>query len=384
LEKNLYALVNKNYPGAQINIGAQQNIFEKIFDASEDQLIAEVSLMKDKEVPPIDRMTDLVGEMREKWPGAGISMPSLEDKIHLRIDPDRLLLYDVEPMNLYNNLKASLNQYNIGELRASYELLPIVLSDREKKISDIVGSGSVRNSAGEAIPVRDLVSVQRVHDYKTIKGGMNGEYVPVSLNITTNKPSAVTSEIRKILTTDPDLTVSFSGSLITGKKLFKELSIILVVALLLLYFILAAQFESLTQPIIVLLEIPIDIAGALFLIKLWGGSINIMTMIGLIVMSGVIINDSILKVDTINNLRAEGMALKEAIYTAGSRRLKPIIMVALASIISTLPILFSEGIGSELQRPMALALIGGMSLGTFVSLFFIPLAYWYIYKKGNE
>jgi multidrug efflux pump subunit AcrB len=384
LEKTLYELVSNNYPGAQINIGAQQNIFEKIFDASEDQLIAEVSLMKEKEVPPIDRMTDLVGGMREKYPEAGISMPPLEDKIHLKIDPDRLLLYDVEPMNLYNNLKASLNQYNIGELRASYELLPIVLSDREKKISDIIGSGSVRNSVGESIPVRDIVSVQRVHDYKTIKGGMNGEYVPVSLNITTNKPSVVTTEIRKMITADPDLTVNFSGSLITGQKLFKELSIILVVALLLLYFILAAQFESLTQPLIVLLEIPIDIAGALFLIKLWGGSINIMTMIGLIVMSGVIINDSILKVDTINNLRAEGMALKEAIYTAGSRRLKPIIMVALASIISTLPILFSEGIGSELQRPMALALIGGMSLGTFVSLFFIPLAYWYIYRKGEE
>jgi multidrug efflux pump subunit AcrB len=73
----------------------------------------------------------------------------------------------------------------------------------------------------------------------------------------------------------------------------------------------------------------------------------------------------------------------EAIYTGGSRRLKPIIMVALASLASTFPILLSQGIGSELQRPMALALIGGMSLGTVVSLFFVPLAYWYIYK-GRE
>ena len=114
---------------------------------------------------------------------------------------------------------------------------------------------------------------------------------------------------------DPNLSASFSGTLISGQRLFQELGIILVVALLLLYFILAAQFESLTQPLIVLLEIPIDIAGALLLVKLWGGTINIITMIGLIVMSGVIINDSILKVDTINNLRAEGMGLKKAIYT---------------------------------------------------------------------
>jgi multidrug efflux pump subunit AcrB len=101
-------------------------------------------------------------------------------------------------------------------------------------------------------------------------------------------------------------------------------------------------------------------------------------------MSGVIINDSILKVDTINNLRSEGMALKQAIHTAGSRRLKPILMVAMASLVSTIPMLFSSGIGSELQRPMALSLIGGMSLGTVVSLFFIPLAYWYIYWKSEK
>ena len=228
------------------------------------------------------------------------------------------------------------------------------------------------------------MGIQRVHDYKTIKGGMNGEYVPLNMDLQTSRPSEVTAEIRNLITSDQDLSVDFSGSLITGQRLFRQLIVILIVALLLLYFILAAQFESLTQPLIVLLEIPIDVAGALLLVKLWGGTINIMTMIGLIVMSGVIINDSILKVDTINNLRAEGMGLKEAIYTGGSRRLKPIIMVAMASLISTAPILFSHGIGSELQRPMALSLIGGMSLGTVVSLFFIPLAYWYIYKGTGQ
>lgn len=382
--KNCYSFIKDKYPGALINIGAQQNIFEKIFDASAEPLIAEVSLMKEKEVPPVDRMTSIIEEMRKRWPDAGISMPQLEDKIHLRIDPGRLLLYDVEPGTLYNTLKSSLNQYNIGELRSSNELLPIVLSDREKQISEIISAGSVLNTRGTSVPVKEIVSVKREHDYKSIMGGINGEYVPVNMNITTNRPAAVTSSIRNLVTADPSLTVNFSGTLITGQQLFKELSIILVVALLLLYFILAAQFESLTQPLIVLLEIPIDIAGALLLVKLWGGTINIITMIGLIVMSGVIINDSILKVDTINNLRAEGMGLKEAIYTGGSRRLKPIIMVAMASLFSTAPILFSQGMGSELQRPMALALIGGMSLGTVVSLFFIPLAYWYIYRRKES
>jgi multidrug efflux pump subunit AcrB len=384
IEKKSYEYISKNYPGALINITAQQNIFEKIFSATESPLVAEVSLMKEKEVPPVDKMMGIVSTLQKNYPDAGISSPPLEDKILLRLDPDRMLLYDVEPISVYNTLKTSLNQNNIGELRASYELLPIVLSDREKQINEIITSGFIRNKTGTEIPVNELVNVQRVHDYKTIKGGMHSEFVPVNMNISTNKPEVVTTNIRNLLSTDPNIDVKFSGSLITGQKLFRELAVILVVALLLLYFILAAQFESLTQPMIVLLEIPIDIAGALLLVKLWGGTINLMTMIGLIVMSGVIINDSILKVDTINNLRREGMALKEAIYTAGSRRLKPILMVAMASLVSTIPLLFSSGMGSELQRPMALALIGGMSLGTVVSLFFIPLAYWFIYRNSEK
>jgi multidrug efflux pump subunit AcrB len=375
--------IRSKYSGALVDIEAQQNIFEKIFSASETPLIAQVSRLKEKEVPPVEQMTGIIEKMQERYPDAGISPPRLEDKILLKLVPGNLLLYDLDPATVYNGLKTSLNQNNIGDLRASYELLPIVLSGREKKISEIINTGSLINRSGEAVPITSVVEVRRVHDYKSIRGGANGEYVPVNMSVSTNKPAALTSEIRDMLQTDPDIGVQFSGSLITGQKLFKELTIILIVALLLLYFILSAQFESLTQPLIVLLEIPIDIAGALLLVHLLGGTINIMTMIGLIVMSGVIINDSILKVDTINNLRAEGLTLKEAIYTGGSRRLKPIIMVAMASIISTMPILFSQGIGSELQRPMALALIGGMSLGTVVSLFFIPLAYWFIYRKAG-
>jgi len=380
IEKNAYEFISNNYPGATIDVKPQQNIFEKIFSASESPLIVEVSLIKEKKVPPVDQMTGIVDKLQENWPDAGITPPSLEDKILLRLDADKMLLYEIDPMTLYNTLKTSLNKNNIGELRASYELLPIVLSGKEKQISDIISSEYVLSKTNISVPVSEVVKVQRVHDYKTIKGGMHSEYVPLNMNIETNTPARVTGEIRALVTEDPALDVRFSGGLISGQRLFKELTIVLIVALLLLYFILAAQFESLVQPLIVLLEIPIDIAGALLLVKLWGGTINIMTMIGLIVMSGVIINDSILKVDTINNLRRDGMGLKEAIYSGGSRRLKPIVMVAMASLVSTAPILFSSGIGSELQRPMALALIGGMSLGTIVSLFFIPLAYWYIYR----
>jgi multidrug efflux pump subunit AcrB len=156
--------------------------------------------------------------------------------------------------------------------------------------------------------------------------------------------------------------------------------LVALISLLLLYFILAAQFESLLQPLIVMLEIPLNLVGVFFALYLAGAGINIMSMIGIVVMAGIVINDSILKIDTINHLRADGMALMEAIHTGGTRRLKSIVMTSLTTILALTPVLISPDIGSELQQPLALAIIGGMAMGTVVSLYFIPLVYWYFYR----
>jgi multidrug efflux pump subunit AcrB len=155
----------------------------------------------------------------------------------------------------------------------------------------------------------------------------------------------------------------------------------MLISLLLLYFILASQFESLKLPVIVLLEVPIDIFGALLFLKLFGGSINLMSLIGMVVMSGIIINDSILKVDTINQLQRSGMPLMKALVVGGQRRLKPILMTSLTTILALLPFMFIHGMGSDMQKPLALAVMGGMIIGTAVSLYFVPMCYYYLMKQ---
>jgi multidrug efflux pump subunit AcrB len=204
------------------------------------------------------------------------------------------------------------------------------------------------------------------------------------MDVETRSPDRLTDEIRSVVEQGNDLNVRFSGSLISGQEIFREMIFVILISILLLYFILASQFESLSLPLVVMLEIPIDIAGALLLLKIFGGTINLMSMIGIIVMSGIIINDSILKIDTINHLRQSGMSLKEAIYEGGARRLKPIIMTSLTTILAMLPFMFGTDVGSELQKPLALTVIGGMTLGTVVSLYFIPLAYWYLYRRSAD
>ena len=163
-----------------------------------------------------------------------------------------------------------------------------------------------------------------------------------------------------------------------------ELIIVLGISILLMYFILAAQFESFLQPLIVLVEIPVDIAFALLLLWGLGHTLNLMSAIGLIVTCGIVINDSILKLDAINELRKEGMPLIKAVHEAGRRRLRAIIMTSLTTILAMVPLLFSFDMGSELQKPLSIAMIGAMGIGTPVSLFVVPLFYWMIYRKKQK
>ena len=166
----------------------------------------------------------------------------------------------------------------------------------------------------------------------------------------------------------------------------------LSVALALLYFILAAQFESFIQPMMILVEMVIDVFFVIGVLWLLGESVNVMSMIGIVVMSGIIINDSILKIDTINRLRRKAagrpqtagngnVPLLRAIMTAGHNRLKPIVMTSLTTILAILPFLGRGDMGSALQYPLSLTLIVGMTIGTWVSLFFIPLVYYLIYRR---
>jgi multidrug efflux pump subunit AcrB len=214
-------------------------------------------------------------------------------------------------------------------------------------------------------------------------GSAQGAYVPISIfSVPKGDAQGFMGRVTQELKQKYDVDTTFGGSWFGSRKLIQELLIVLLISLSLLYFILAAQFESLRQPLILLLEVPIDIAGALFMLWIFGGTINIMSMIGIIVMSGIVVNDSILKIDTINRLRREGMPMLAAIKEGGHRRLKPIIMTSITTILALVPVIWGSGMGSELQKPLALTVIGGMVLGTVVSLYFIPLCYYYLCKKS--
>ncbi|MEM6805613.1 MAG: efflux RND transporter permease subunit, partial [Bacteroidota bacterium] len=302
----------------------------------------------------------------------------------VQADLEKLALYQIPVHRLYKELQTAFRASEIGKLQNQHKEIPVVLVGNASDTQSTLAKIKVANKEGILFPVSSLVNVSQHLDYQTLYGGKNGSFVPLALEVNREELPNYLNTFKSLNSKYRNLHIEFGGALFAGHEQVKELMWIMLVALLMLYFILAAQFESLVQPLIILIEIPIDLCASLIFLYLGGASLNIMAMIGMIVMSGIIINDSILKIDTINRLRKEGLDLKLAIQEAGKRRLTPIIMTSLTTILAVLPFLFGEGIGTDLQKPLALALIGGMGVGTIVSIYFIPLAYNYLYKSSSK
>lgn len=209
----------------------------------------------------------------------------------------------------------------------------------------------------------------------------NGIYQSVELPEVADEPAV--QEFFRNLAHQFGLSAEFSGQWFEDRENLGQLIFILVVSVVLVYFILTAEFESFSQPLLVMFSLPLGLAGSLILLWLSGGSINIMSGIGLVVVLGILDNDAILKIDRINRLR-QHLPLKQAIEQAGLDRLKPIVMNTCTNVLAVTPIIFSAGLGADLQRPVAITTIGGLIAATFTALYFIPLMYAWLYGKKTS
>lgn len=387
LQGHLAEWTKANYPQAVITFSPPENIFEKIFDTSEADVVAQLYPVKRDHIPDAAAIRHIEQRLKSATEVEAEGIP-FEQQFTVAIDKEKLLLYDVDYNEVYRTLRTAFRENRIATLRSYQQYLPISLAGKQQTVEEVLRETLVQTvpATGRAsmfIPLQALVSISRGEDVKTIVAGKNGEYVPINY-YDVKDPEALIKKADEAIRSDASWEAVFGGSFFSNQQMLGELVVILLVSMLLMYFILSSQFESFLQPLIVLAEIPIDIGFALVLLWLTGHTLNLMSAIGLIVTSGIIINDSILKLDMINELRKQGMPLMEAIHTAGVKRLRAIIMTSLTTIFAMVPLLFSFDLGSELQKPLALAMIGTMIIGVLVSLFIIPLIYWVIYRKADH
>ncbi|MDR3340957.1 MAG: efflux RND transporter permease subunit [Candidatus Symbiothrix sp.] len=387
IKKTVEAYFSKRYPKAIISFAPVTTIFEKIFTTGDPDLTVEYYTRNRTDMPEAPTIRKLENDLI-RITGAELLGISFQKQLNLHIDREKLLLYKVSYDEVYKALKTGFSENSFSVLRSYQQYLPIVLGNAEQSVRDVIDNTLVNSTAGPdeqtvQIPLAFLVSVTPSEDLKTIVSGKKGEYIPMEFPHTDNAEKIVRI-VRQHANENKDWDVDFSGNFFSNKKMINELIVIMLISILLMYFILAAQFESFVQPLLVLLEIPIDVTASIALLIALGHGLNLMSAIGIVISCGVIINDSILKVDIMNQLRREGYPLMDAIHEAGRRRLNAILMTSLTSIVCMAPLLFSHDIGSELEKPLAIAMIGGMIIGTPVSLFVVPLVYWRIYRKDKN
>ena len=387
LQNKITQHIAEKYPKAIATFAPPENIFEKIFASDEAPIEARIFSSEKGRTGNTGAILSLESEIENATGLASQGIP-LRDRINIVIDREKLLVYRVDYSTVSRALRTAFKSNKVSTLRSYQQYLPIGISGNIRPIEDILTNTLVatmpdqKGSVSE-IPLSYLVRLVRDQDLKNISAGKNGEYVPLDY-YAIDAPNAIIDKIKATVNATPGWEVEFTGSIFSNAKLMHEMVIILLISIMLMFFILCAQFESFVQPLIVLIEIPLDTAFALITLWIFGHTLNLMSAIGIIVTCGIVVNDSILKLDAINELRKQGMPLIEAIHTAGMRRLRPIIMTSLTTIFAMVPLLFTSDMGSELQRPLAIAMIGSMVVGTLISIFLIPLVYWLIYRKTQK
>jgi len=375
---NFKAEIETQYSKVKYNFSPPENIFQYIFGQVEDFFVAQIFSNQSFEAPNIQELSKL----KQHIPFDFKPLPT-EDMLSIRINHDKMLLYNVGYSKLTQELKTLLNQNYIDNLKNTEQIIPIRFGVEVDAFQTYLSTAFVTNQGGNFISLKELISIQNQNNYKIITADRAGEYLSIVPKTQPKNLERIIAQSNTSFAQQPDYSLRFSGAYFDNQNLFKELIGVFLIALLLLYFVMAAQFNSLLQPLIILTEIPINVGGSLFLVWLFGGSLNIMTGIGIVVMAGIVINDSIIKIHTINSLRESGLEIDTAIEQAGVMRLKPILMTSLTTILALTPFLFISGLGADLQKPLALSVIGGLIVGTFVSLYFIPIFYKLIVKSNT-
>lgn len=259
------------------------------------------------------------------------------------------------------------NQYNI--------LVRLSELDRQK-INDI-GQLTVTNGQGKLVKLSDLVDVKIGKAPIQIDRKYQERIVEVTGNVTGRDLGSVSKEISEKLAginVPTGFQVQMSGNIEQQNKTFSDLGLALILAVILVYMVMASQFQSLIDPFIIMFTVPLGMVGVVWALFLTNTTLSVTSFEGVIVMIGIVVSNGILLVDYTNKLRKTGIPLHQAVTRAGRTRLRPILMTTLATVLGLIPMALGLG-GETSQAPLAIAVIGGLSLSTFLTLFFIPTLY---------
>ena len=372
----------RHIPGIIIRTRAGKGLFIlRVGTTDMDKLQVEI---RGHDLKIAEALSWRVKEIIEKVDGvtdAKVSRESGTPEELIIIDRQKAADMKLTVSQIANMLQTVLSGTSAGNYREAgdeYRIL-VKLKDADQiPIRDILDL-TLTNSKGEQVILRNVVKLGPRTAPVLIERKDQERIITISANISERDMGSILTDIRKGLRSIPvprDFNIAFGGDYEEQQKAFNELLLSFVLALVLVYMVMASLYESLRDPFIVMFSVPLAAIGVIIMLLLTNTTFNIQSFIGCIMLGGIVVNNAILLVDQINVLhRRDGMPLREAIEEAGRRRLRPILMTAMTTMLALTPLAIGLGEGGEAQAPMARAVIGGLLSSTFITLIFIPTVY---------
>jgi HAE1 family hydrophobic/amphiphilic exporter-1 len=367
--------------GLELTFKQEENTLGSLLGTEDAPIIVEV---KGEELPEIEALTEEIMERLSHVDGIYNMKSSMADGApELIVSIDRTIagMNNISAQTVITQLRQQLQGQGVGKMDFKGEMRDILIKIPDITVKDL--QDIVIRSGNQEFLLREFASIESTRAPKEIfrrnQSRINRILADKDLDKSLDK---VAQQIRQA-TGDISLPLNYSIT-VTGEEEKRQDSIssllwALCLSILLVYMVLAAQFESLLHPFTILLTIPLALVGSILIFLITGMTINIMGIIGIIVLTGIAINNSIILVVRINQLKAS-MELFDAIVQAGQQRIRPIIMTSLTTILVMLPMSFNIGEGAALRSSLAIAIIGGLVTSTLMSLIVIPCVY-YVFER---
>ncbi len=379
-----------NLPGILIRTRVGQGLFVlRMGTGGNDRIQIEI---RGHDLKTADALAAQVRELVATVPGITDTRVSRESG-----SPEELILIDRQKaadMNLTvskiaNALQTILSGTRAGYYRQAGDEFSILVKLRDAEQLDLkeILDLTLVNSENKPVVLKNVVNIAPQSGPVLIERLDQERIVTVSADISERTMSAVLSDIEQLLKKIPvprDFIIGFGGDYQEQQKSFQELLLSCVLALVLVYMVMACQYESLRDPFVVMFSVPLAAIGVILMLFFTGTTFNVQSFIGSIMLGGIVVNNAILLVDHTNLLRRKySMPIREAIEEAGRRRLRPILMTATTTIFGLVPLALGLGEGGEAQSPMARVVIGGLLSSTFITLIFVPVVY-SIFERRNQ
>jgi HAE1 family hydrophobic/amphiphilic exporter-1 len=298
----------------------------------------------------------------------------------IQVNRDKVADVGLSVRDVTQALETAVAGSRAGEFRTqgnAYRIL-VQLADAEKLSLDEILDLTLITPTGEQVVLRNLVATEESRGPTVIDRKDQQRQVTVWANVAGRDLGSVAREVQAGLNRIPrpvgyDLFVA--GDYEEQQKSFRELLGSLVLALVLVYMVLACQYESLRDPLVVMFSVPLAAVGVLAVLFLTRTTLNLQSAIGCIMLGGIVVNNAILLVDQASRLRGKGLPTRDAMAEAGRRRLRPILMTTLTTILGLLPLALGIGEGADAQAPLARAVVGGLAASTLITLVLIPALY---------